>query len=260
MLKWPGPEVRVRASTYWLAVIAALLVAAVLFGDGDRDVIEFVNKWQTLIAGLLAIVAAWISLSGPREQIRQAERLADATREREELAARALMPGALNMIVDYINACSRSIEHKFAFDGNVANPIALPSFDRTSLSVVSACIRYAPILQRTRMAALLSNFQIFEANAVSSVPVYPSHALFVRIANCQYLCDTLWNYSRGQFEAFPADAPLEAPPDYIRQVQFFSPVHDGFWPDLEPYLRRVEERAAQQDAPFPPPASPPAPN
>ncbi len=87
MWNWPGPEVRVRASTYRLGALAGLIVIAVLFGDPDRNIATLLKDWQTLIAGLLAIVAAYIRLNGPREQIRQAQALADAEQEREELAA-----------------------------------------------------------------------------------------------------------------------------------------------------------------------------
>jgi hypothetical protein len=67
---------------------------------------EGISEYQTLIAGIAAIVAAGFSVWIIYEQIKQTERLERERRERSNSAARAVLPHALRTITDYTKECT----------------------------------------------------------------------------------------------------------------------------------------------------------
>ncbi len=240
MWKWPGPDVRVRASTYGLIVLGCLTTAAVLFGDQDRKVGSLIFEYQTLLAGGLAIVAALISLAGPRSQVKQADDLQKEIAIREELAAKAMLPIALSYIAEYARACIVLSELHYQKTGRVGNPIALPTFDRSNLSLVRDCIKYAPSLHRDRMVALLSRIQILEASAVSKIDTFPEYNLVLVCIDVDYLCNIIVGYARGMPVHISANEPLKTPVDYIRRTLVFHSRGIDFWPSLGEFLERKE--------------------
>lgn len=63
---------------------------------GDFE--EFLHRWQTLAAGLLALVGALVTVRAIRAQIKLQEDQHLAIRENKSRAARARMPDALSSI------------------------------------------------------------------------------------------------------------------------------------------------------------------
>lgn len=108
-----------KTGTYWLALF---LTASVTFGLGiafgvrtdtqAASIAEFFNKWQSLIAAFVAIVAmaatlqaGWWALSGPREQIQAMEKQKVTDRENRYRAVRANVLIDLNSIIDFSKNC-----------------------------------------------------------------------------------------------------------------------------------------------------------
>src|SRR4051794_35525172 len=69
----------------------------------------WLNRYQTLIVGVVAFVGAFLTVQAVRAQIQQADRLEDERRERESYAARATLPLALSAITGYAEGCMHEI-------------------------------------------------------------------------------------------------------------------------------------------------------
>lgn len=78
--------------------------------------IDTLKEWQTLVAGLLALIAAiatvWILVCQLRLQKSQLDALQDAAREiqrRKLLACRAVLPADLSAIMKHAEECARTV-------------------------------------------------------------------------------------------------------------------------------------------------------
>lgn len=72
-------------------------------------IVEFLNKWQTLITGLLALLAAIPTVYLLHRQINLSERHERTRRETSEAAARAVLPLTLSAIIDYAEQSSNTL-------------------------------------------------------------------------------------------------------------------------------------------------------
>lgn len=70
----------------------------------------FIHHWQTLIAGLLALIGAGATVYMMRKQIRAMTQESRDLRERKLLAARAVMPADLSEICAYTERCAALID------------------------------------------------------------------------------------------------------------------------------------------------------
>ncbi len=73
-------------------------------------IITVIDKYQTLIAGLLALLGAWWTVRKLSEQIRQTAIIETDRRERRNLAARTVMPAALSALIDYATSCLKFLD------------------------------------------------------------------------------------------------------------------------------------------------------
>src|SRR4051794_8372567 len=62
-------------------------------------------NWQTLIAGMLALLGAYLTVKQIGRQINQANTSEERRRQREEDAAKAILPLSLSEIPAYCNEC-----------------------------------------------------------------------------------------------------------------------------------------------------------
>jgi hypothetical protein len=67
------------------------------------------NRYQTLVAGALAFLGALLTVQGIKAQIKQASDVEKYRREREEIAARAKLLMALNVLSNYAETCIREL-------------------------------------------------------------------------------------------------------------------------------------------------------
>ncbi len=111
-----------------------------------RTIREFLNTWQTLIAGGIAFAGAYLTVMGIRRQITQADRLADAEREREEAAAKAVLPLALGELNQYAEDCISLLNTHLANRRGsrpAPNDLMAPNIPTAGISVLQTCARYA---------------------------------------------------------------------------------------------------------------------
>ena len=66
-------------------------------------------QWETLVTGIGAIVAAFFTVRRLREQISQAQKLADDQRQRRARAARATLPLSLSQLAQYATSCIKGL-------------------------------------------------------------------------------------------------------------------------------------------------------
>lgn len=103
-----------------LLSILELILVAIVFPELKRTLFD----WQTLVAGVLALIGAGATVYYIHLQIKQVEYLEVARRSREEMAARAVLPLALSQIVKYAVDCIKQIEeHSSRPGGRAGNPI-----------------------------------------------------------------------------------------------------------------------------------------
>ena len=130
------------AVTAPVVLVAVLVMGADIgactatFGFGKDEVqaancFEFwVNRYQTMVSGLLALSAAVVALWAAKLQIGHAERLEEKRRQAEENAARVRLTLALSEINDYSHECVRKFKLRLE-DANYLAPLRLPSFPQS---------------------------------------------------------------------------------------------------------------------------------
>jgi hypothetical protein len=128
-----------------------------------------IDRYQTLIAGLLALLGAWWTVRRLSEQIRQTAIIETDRRERRNLAARTVMPAALSALVDYATACLKFLE-QFGRDeyGLVTPPpgISPPSVPSEAMLTLRECIQFGDYAVAEIIADMISKIQIQQARLV----------------------------------------------------------------------------------------------
>ncbi|MGB0922375.1 MAG: hypothetical protein ACPG06_11560 [Alphaproteobacteria bacterium] len=76
------------------------------------SIVCHIKEWQTLIAGILALIGATITIVFLRMQINQQQRQFDHTLEAAAVAARARLPHALSDFCDYTERVSNIVANK----------------------------------------------------------------------------------------------------------------------------------------------------
>lgn len=174
-------------------------------------------EWQTLLVGLLAVLAAYVSIRQVRKQISQASQLHDAELSRRHNAIRAVTPLALASISDF---CRSVVDH-------VASEIERregDNFDQALDDIVEGTEpkkQFSPIVIPNDIIATLQEFietlsdgsnVRHMAELVSSIQILQSrfndfrlqqagsleglYGLLLDAAKVQMLNDNLFNYSR----------------------------------------------------------------
>jgi hypothetical protein len=87
-----------------MAIDAVAATMSWLYGAGV-SLGDFVDHWQTLIAGLLALGGAWWTVHAIRAQVGQAREVEVDRRAREERAAKVVLSLALSELTQYAKYC-----------------------------------------------------------------------------------------------------------------------------------------------------------
>jgi hypothetical protein len=96
-----------------LILLAANLVVYVMLlpWPSYSGFTAWLDRWQALIAGVLALVGAIGTVYFLYAQIRQAGDVDQARKSREELAAKTVLPLALSQLANYAGDCIRVLAH-----------------------------------------------------------------------------------------------------------------------------------------------------
>ena len=132
------------------------------------DAGKWLYDWQTLIAGALALIGALGTVYYLHAQIEQARDLENARKRREENAARAVLPLALNQVVEYAVECIEFLNRLapagrncgvLLVDANVRPPSVAPE----AVGTIRECVRFADDEIVQKLSTILIRLQIQQA-------------------------------------------------------------------------------------------------
>jgi hypothetical protein len=225
---------------------------------GDVVLLNGFGYWQTLFAGVLAIIAAFIGGSYINKQIKQTEALEQRRFRRKQLAARAAMPLALSALLEYAQATGEKLRVVLdqANDQVIPATSNLPSFPEISAEVIVTLQNVIEPSEESvgeKIASLLGRLQVQSARIRSlNSDLRPGSGTLVVTANIeQYVLDVAAIYALGaSLLEYARDTPHVLPPTIswadIRRALF----HMGFWNTEYPSLyHTVDQRDARNAAP-----------
>jgi len=203
-------------------------------------------NWQTLIAGLLALIGAAWTVKQIRTQIEQANDLEENRRLREERAAKAVLPLALSEICQYARDCLHLLARYVpATDAvpDVRADVNVPRIPTNVIETLQACARFADEDIVNQIAGLLSKLQVqyarlegLIARSVGSI----MHAregidAMVDAADVYAKASTLFEYGRS-IESLRRRAPAAE----LRTALFASGLHEETHPSLYDAIGRLD--------------------
>jgi len=140
-------------------------------------------QWETLVTGLVAIGAAWWTVRGIRDQIRQTARIADDKRKRSERAARAMLPLALAELADYARACLiglNGLRSMFKPDGGrneaIVSTWAPPDIPESVLPIFRECLEFMDDAPADALTNLVKQLQIQHSRLVGHTDILRADA------------------------------------------------------------------------------------
>jgi hypothetical protein len=142
-----------------------LLVLAVVNLWTRPDTHNLITEWQSLIAGLIAIIAALIGGAFIRQQIAASERLERERVERRFRSVRAGLPTVLSAVIDYAEICGAELDRLYsgASPLGVSGPTTLPVLNDEVIPSLREAIEVGDDQLADLLADLLSRLQIFRA-------------------------------------------------------------------------------------------------
>lgn len=127
-----------------------------------EEIVSFIQNFQTLIVGVLAIPPIWIGL----RQLDVARKLEEDRRQRKFRASRAFLSQALSMTIQYLNDGKNHLEYLREQRKNPREEreeIVLPIMDRDVLPVFSDCIECGDDDLSKLLSKILNELQVFDA-------------------------------------------------------------------------------------------------
>lgn len=151
---------------------------------GDAVWLRYWKDWQTLIAGLIAIIAAFIGGFYINKQIQHTANLERDRNAREYEAVRAMMPIFFDKLIDHVITCGKTLKSLYLMSMVGATPrqTDVPPFPPLPMDVATflqSVVLRAPAEVRPPVIAILSELQVFHARLshLGSRIVRPSDAM-----------------------------------------------------------------------------------
>jgi hypothetical protein len=192
--------------------------------DAASGVGQWLYDWQTLLAGALALVGAYLTVRGIRKQITQSEAHRQDEIMRHHNAARLTLPLALSKVSNLVQQTVNEIAYELeqlgpngfgnAFDANVEGKAYRPHFEPVHLSD-DVFVTFRQFVQSLTESCDIRHV----AELVASLQIYLSRyngfdlkmigmrtgleGLMVDAAKIKFLIDKMFNYAR-----FVDDAPF----------------------------------------------------
>jgi len=198
-----------RETAGFLLGCALLTVSTftIAVGGYSPNVVSFLDKWQTLITGALAVFGAWLTVGAVREQIKSSEAVEERRRLQEVYAARAVLPASLSLLTEYAQSCMRLME-QLVDDGSLCRRppgYLVPSIPSEALEAIRNCIRFADPARAKEMADLLHWLQIqnsricalgFRSNDYPDASPYEIYRRILDAAELHARTSALFDYGR----------------------------------------------------------------
>ncbi len=178
-------------------------------GGKAANCFEFwMNRYQTMVSGILALSAAGAAYWVARAQIRHAESLEEKRRQAEEFAARAGLSLPLDELCEYAKNCVQQFRTQLR--NSAPQPrLQLPHFPQGAVEPLKNCIRFTDYDQAIKIYEVLSFLQILKAR-ISSDEILSADVVYVRILDSvklYILAEGILYYARGMLEG-----PTKPPP------------------------------------------------
>lgn len=207
---------------------------------------DFAKDWQTLIAGLMALAAAFI---GGRYINRQVIASNDQEQRRWDAklaAARAVLPLTLSSICEYTQRCAEVLKEIYAARDNGLIPTTtvvppLPSVPEQAISGLKEMVETGPKEIVRRLAKLIKEIQIQDARlhdlAVNLVEDNRLHIIvtetnietyIIEAAEIYALAASFFGYARQETEA----APLDIGRERISGALHYFTIYDHDYPEV----------------------------
>jgi hypothetical protein len=214
----------------------------------------WINRYQTLIAGLFALGGALLTVAKLSAQIKQTSDSEADRRERQEIASRAKLLMALNILSKYSESCIKQIATLHSQDplGTkiiVPDKFELPELPTHAVAAMEGCLEYTQKDRINAVRGVLAWLQIQHARIVDDSRLRKSitardNALFDAV-QLRVLTDKLFNYARKRQDD-STDRTINQE-DFTRTVfffnitklefsHFFDLVKQTNWSALEEYL------------------------
>ncbi len=210
--------------------ISDLLNMDVLFGVLIGVIFPFVvfvfmqanaiKEYQSLIAGILALIGAAFALIAVRHQIRHAQEVEDDRIARQMLAARAMMPHALSALSSYARDCCTQLQKLYTdtLPQNLENgerifippDLAVPKIPDAAMATIKECLQFGDSAIQTRLREFIKQLQIQHSrlNGLKKENDVGEHWYYTLISDALEVyarASMLFDYSRGENEVVPGE-------------------------------------------------------
>lgn len=182
--------------------------------DWLPDILSYPLYWlyldQTLVAGGMAIIAAFITVRAIRDQISQQDKLEGERLKRRNRAFRAALPYALSEFMQYTDNCLHCI-HELRRSHDEGFPVSnwsAPSYPVEAASKLSDTIECCDVDDAKKLAGILAWGQIYDArlsrylqqpeDQVRVVPEVDFRQLYYDTLCFKKLVDRAYEYGRGR--------------------------------------------------------------
>ena len=143
----------------------------------------WLNRYQTMVSGILALSAAVVAYLAARAQIRHAENLIEKRRQTEAYAARATLPLALSEVCDYAGACFDIFKSRLP-NYKDRSPLDLPTFPSSAVKPLQDCIRFSDKDQAKKNSRFAVKFTNIPLPSVRKISLEEGNALRENIRCC----------------------------------------------------------------------------
>jgi hypothetical protein len=161
-----------------LLLTAWLGIAGPLFRDVNlQQFWSTIKGWQTLIAALIALGAAYVAWSNTTRQLSHAAELERKRRSRKQAALRAVMPLAFSEIVNYARRSSNMLQNLRARRearrvGDTEDTVTageLTELPADTIAVITEFIEYSDTIDVALFENMLSRIQIHNSRTQSLI-------------------------------------------------------------------------------------------
>jgi hypothetical protein len=208
---------------------------------GSANCVDYwLNRYQTLATGFIAIGSAIYGGYYLNKQIDVTREIEECRQERADYATRAMLPMALSGVLEFSNECiERVTQLYFRIHGSaplsVYPPIVCPAPPSAAISVIKESILFSNINARERMADLLAKLQIQRArfdglidlaNTTATINDHQLASAYADLIELNAVTNSLFAYSRRErdeplkvsitAEAYSIDENLNS--EYLREL------------------------------------------
>ncbi|WP_322885434.1 hypothetical protein U8C32_08565 [Sinorhizobium medicae] len=197
--------------------------------------LSWINEYQTLLTGIAAVVAAFISVAHIRQQIDQTAQIERDRIEGRKFSARAMLPLALSKICQYAEESGQVVHllmrHVQEEQVVIPNPRpVIPTIPEEALTVLRDLVEHSSQSERRYYFKLISALQVQNSRLSGILYDIQGHGSLVPTALNFYALDAaeVYAYASGLYE-YARDWDKTVPSG-ITESEMETAIHlVGFW-------------------------------